>query len=62
MDLIKLTSFCTTKVTKNKKTTYGIGGNVCKDATDRAEFLIYINISIDQYIKKKKPSPKVGAT
>ena len=29
-DLIKLKSFCTTKETKNKKTTYVMGENICQ--------------------------------
>ena len=29
-NLIKLINFCTVKETKNKKTAYGLGENVCK--------------------------------
>jgi len=38
-DLIKLTSFCTAKETKNKKTTYRMGENSFNGATDKG--LIY---------------------
>ena len=60
-DLSKLIRFCTAKEAINKKTTYGLGENICKEF--KCQGLIFQNIHTThtaQYQETKQLYQKIG--